>query len=308
MATELLHMSRPAPRLSQSRAPHPRAVQDELLLTSPAPGYQRPSSAIRLRLKPDLAAAELHRARSSRPSRVASVAAQKTHRMPPQLPQHLVASPLPAKSTAYLSANLSSESATKWSAAWGGSKSDEPRWRAAPTIENAATIDSQAAAGVTMMRLALHRPVAREVWAEAVESEVRRQKDAKRQQEVERRREFREQINPILAGRSPPPRKAWQPPSPSKVVVQYGRNNEAVDQAFVKGLQEAEAQRAAELRVENEKKASQASEELKSAVDAEAAWWEWYWATKKEREAEAARKLEEERVAELKRLRERYLK
>ena len=46
----------------------------------------------------------------------------------------------------------------------------------------------------------------------------------------------------------------------------------------------------------------------REAVDAEAAWWEWYWATKKEREAEAARKLEEERVAELKRLRERYLK
>ena len=76
----------------------------------------------------------------------------------------------------------------------------------------------------------------------------------------------------------------------------------------VKATSEAAERDMAELKAETEEKATAASESLKAAVDAESQWWEWYWATKKEREAEAARKLEEERAAELKRLRERYLK
>lgn len=306
MAQELLQLSRPAPRLALAREPPPRAVQDQLLLTAPAPGYKRPSSAIKLRLKTDLAATELQRGRSSKPSRVPSAAAQKTHRMPPQLPQHLVASSLPAKSAAFVASKLSSDSAAKWSAAWGGSKVG---WRAAPTIDGpASTIDSQAAAGVTMMRLALHRPVVREALTGVIEMQHMQKTEAKRQREVEERREFREQINPIIAGKAPPPRNAWQPPSPSKVVVQYGRNSTAIDEAFTRGLQAEEERQTADLRAETEQKAAQASEALKAAVDAEAAWWEWYWSTKREREAEEARRLEEEKAAELKRLRERYLK
>ena len=90
--------------------------------------------------------------------------------------------------------------------------------------------------------------------------------------------------------------------------MQYGRNSTAIDEAFTRGLQAEEERQTADLRAETEQKAAQASEALKAAVDAEAAWWEWYWSTKREREAEEARRLEEEKAAELKRLRERYLK
>ena len=62
-------------------------------------------------------------------------------------------------------------------------------WRAAPTDIPTATIDSQAAAGITMMRLALHRPVVREALTGVIEMQHRQKTEAKRQREVEERRE-----------------------------------------------------------------------------------------------------------------------
>ena len=275
----------------------PRSVvEDNLLLVSPTTVH-RPSSALHLRLKPNVAASTLERA-SSRAS-----SSEQNHRRPPQLPPYVTVSSLPAKSATF----VASKGSKTWDKAWAGSKLG---WRSAPAElpTQSQSIDSQAAAGMTLMKLALSRPVAREAWSVKAKEEAKRQADAKRQHELRERRRFHEKLNPRLQNRPPPPdhHRSWRPPPASKLVVQYGRNIQAVEQALAQRAAEEAAVAASELAKEREERTTMAQENLKVAVDAEAEWWEWYWEVKREREIEAKRKEEEAKIEELKRLRARY--
>ena len=173
-------------------------------------------------------------------------------------------------------------------------------------LDSNKAVNSQAAAGATLMRLALSRPVSRQAWREQTAIELKRREEAKRQRQAEESRKFRDKINPIIAGRSPGPEIAWEEPSPAQVVIAEGLNHSATENALAHRLEEEQRQQAEELHAEVQANAAAASESLQHAVDSEAEWWEWYWSTKKNREDEEARREEEAKAAELKRLRARY--
>ena len=89
-------------------------------------------------------------------------------------------------------------------------------------------LDSQAAAGSLMMRLALHRPNAREAWQDAV-SEYRHGVEQIRAQKLaERRRTEQKLINSAIRRAPRPAEPVWREAPQSHVVVGMGQNE--VDQ------------------------------------------------------------------------------
>jgi hypothetical protein len=219
-----------------------------------------------------------------------------------------------AEHSARLAAALTPAQAARWSSAWSGASVG---WRAAPTISGGP--NSQAAAGSLLLRIAMHRPAAREAWQGAVHEAHHAHRLAVRRHVQGERKSEAERINALLA-RRPPPRAAvtWQPPSPTRVVSSRGRRGVADDPETRKRLERDEAE-AADQRsaaaAEAEWTRSQAA--LREAEAAEAEWWDQYLVAKEEtrqeaaRQAEVARKvaeaearrLEEERLAAMERKR-----
>ena len=162
-------------------------------------------------------------------------------------------------------------------------------------------LDSQAAAGALMMKLAVHRPVAREAWRDAMNDYQQSAEQAAAQERLARRRVEHKLINSTIRRERRPVEPVWRPAPQSQVVSSFGRN-EADERAKLAAEKAAEAKalsEAAERELAEKEAAAKAA--LTAAQTADREWWSAYLERKAEvdaqraKEEEAARRKEAER-------------